>query len=502
MKQLFVDDGIVQEIDNLARKLHQPQKFRGNAVIRPEHRWENTGMQIRQAPVWVPEEGVFKIIYHAGAESVDPNASWSVSGYPPGEGFACYATSTDGVNWEKPFLGLYDYPALLWNGKPIGGQNNILPSAQGLWMAPIYDPRDPDPRKRYKGMGVKSGNWGAGRTPVVSADCIHWEFLDVPPVPSQDEAQLTYDEEKGLFIATVKHGGPYGRSVYLTTSTDLEHWSEQKLIFHADQVDQENGEERLARFFDDPRYLRPYVNRPEEYRTDVYHMGVFPYEGLYLGMPVMHHWSGKHLPMYENVDSRKSIELTSSRDLRHWNRVADRAPFMELSPVGDGSAYDTGQLEPANRPIVRNNELWFYYTGLRHRGMPLRDYVDRKHLDAGAICLARLRLDGFVSLKGGVEWGSVLTRPLVVDGRELHINVDSWRGQVRAEILDASDGTPIPGYTREESIPAVIDSIDQRLTWKDNADLNALVGRAVRVRFSIFQAELYAFWFAGGTSFP
>ena len=498
MKYLFIDDGIVQEIDNLARKLHQPRKFRGNAVVRPEHRWENTGMQIRQAPVWDPDEGVYKMVYHSAAESSDPDAEWSVSGYPPGEGFACYTTSTDGVNWEKPTLELHEYPALLWNGKPIGGQNNIVPTAQGLWQGPVRDPNEPDPQRRFKGLGVKAGDWGAGRYPAVSADCIHWQYLDVPPIPSQDEAQLTYDEGKGLFIATVKHGGPYGRSVYLTTSPDLLHWSEQELVFHADQVDQENGVERLKKFFQDPSYLRPDVNRPEEYRTDVYHMGVFPYEGLYLGLPVMHHWAGKHPPMYENVDSRKSIELTSSRDLRHWNRVADRVPFIELSPVGDGSAYDTGQLEPANRPIVRHNELWFYYTALRHRGLTIAAYRARKHLDSGAICLAKLRLDGFVSLKGGVEWGSVWTVPLVVEGPELRLNVDSWRGQVRAEVIDASDGAPIPGYTREESIPAVIDSIDQAVSWADKPDLAELVGRTVRVRFSIWQAELYAFWFAGG----
>ena len=62
--------------------------------------------------------------------------------------------------------------------------------------------------------------------------------------------------------------------------------------------------------------------------------------------------------MYENVDGRKSVELICSRDLRNWERVAERQPFIEQSPVGDGSAYDTAQLGPANRPIVRNDELY------------------------------------------------------------------------------------------------------------------------------------------------
>ena len=498
MKQLFIDDYIVQEIDNLARKLHQPAKFRGNAVVRPEYRWENCQIQIRTTPAWVPDEGLFKMIYYASAESLDPEVKLDATGAPSGgQTFACYATSTDGVNWEKPFLGLYDYPALLWNGKPIGTKNNILPSAKGMEHGPIYDPTDPDPEHRYKGLNWRNNADGMALGPMVSADCLRWQFLDVPPLPSADEAHLTYDQANGLFIATVKHNGPYGRSFYLTTSTDLEYWSEQELVFHADQIDQENGVERIERFLIDPAYLRPVYNRPEEYRTDVYNFPLFPYEGLYLGLPVMHHWSGKHPPMYENVDSRKSVELTSSRDLRHWHRVAGRRPFLELSPVGDGSAYDTGQLVTTNGPVVRNNELWFYYLGTRYRNLSLADNLVRRYLDNGAICMAKLRMDGFVSLKGGIEWGSVLTQPLVVEGKELRINVDSWRGQVRAEVVDASDGRPIPGFTREESIPAVIDSIDEPLRWQDKPDLTELVDQTVRIRFSILRGELYAFWFAG-----
>ena len=63
----------------------------------------------------------------------------------------------------------------------------------------------------------------------------------------------------------------------------------------------------------------------------------------------MHHWAGKHAPLYENVDSRKSVELASSRNLLDWDRVAERAPFMELSPVSDGETYDTGQIVVLNR---------------------------------------------------------------------------------------------------------------------------------------------------------
>jgi hypothetical protein len=251
----------------------------------------------------------------------------------------------------------------------------------------------------------------------------------------------------------------------------------------------------MRKFIEHPDYLTPVYNRPEEWRTDVYNFPVFRYEGLYLGLPVMHHWSGKHPPLYENVDSRKSVELTSSRDLRQWERVANRTPFMELSPVGDGSAYDTGQIVVANGPVRRNNELWFYYLGARHRVQSLPDLMNRKYLDTHAIALAKLRVDGFVSLKGGVEWGSTLTKPLVVEGRELRVNVDSWRGRVKAEVINPDDGRPLPGYTLDDSIPAMVDSIDEPMRWKEKTDLTELRGTTVRLRFSLLEAQLYAFWF-------
>ena len=492
MKYLFIDDHDLEQIDNLARKLHQPEKFPGNVVVRPDHRWENCCIQIRTVPAWDPEAQRFTMIYLTSAESQDPQVRLDITGAPAGgESFYCYATSTDGVNWEKPFLGLHDYGALYWNGVPIGTQNNILPSAQGMLLGPIYDPHEQDPAQRFKGLAYAGGQL----EPRVSADALHWEKPGWAPLSSADESNVTLDVDRKLFIATVKHSGPYGRSFYLTTSEDFEHWSDQEIVFHADQVDQENGFARLQQIIDDPAYLSPVYNRPEEWRTDIYNFPVFPYEGMYLALPVMHHWSGMHPPMFENVDSRKSVELASSRDLRHWHRVANRAPFMEHSPVGDGSAYDTGQIVTTNGPVVRNNELWFYYVGLKYRSQSLADTLSREYLDAGAVCMARLRMDGFVSLKGGIEWGSVLTKPLTVTDDHLHVNVDSWRGKVQAEVIDASDGQPVEGYTRDESVPITIDGIDETVSWREQRTLSALRGRTVSIRFHLWQAELYAFWF-------
>ena len=495
MKYLFIDDHIIEKVDNLARTLHQPEKF--GAVLRPEFRWENCGVYTVTAPMWDPSEEVYKLVYGSMAEPPDLTTAdllmTNVSAPNREQGFYCYATTKDGVNWEKPFLELHEYEGTSYDGKPFGKQNNIIPNG----VSPIRDPNDPDPNRRYKAQHHADGTRLHRKKFAVSPDCFTWEWLDVPPIPEGGTSSFTYDEDNGLFIIMVKRGGPYGRSVCVSTSEDFEAWTEAEMVFHADEQDQENGKQRLAKFFDDSGYSRPTVNRPQEYKTDVYQLPVFPYEGMYIGMPVMFHQSGKLPPLYENVDGRKSIELVCSRDLRNWERVADRKPFIEQSPIGDGSAYDTAQLGTSNRPIVRDDELWFYYGGHRHRGMTQAAAWAREYLDGSAICLAKLRLDGFCSLVGGIEPGSVLTTPIEVDGSELHINAEARRGSIRGELLDAADGRPVPGYSMDESLPVVVDEVDEPMRWKDKKDVSELVGKTVRIRFSLLTAELYAFWFSG-----
>ena len=494
MKYLFIDDHHIEDVDNLARTLHQPEKQ--GAVLQPDRRWENIGVNIVTAPMWDPSEEVFKLVYGALAEPSDLTTAdllmTTVSTPHRGQKFYCYATSEDGVHWEKPPLELHDYEGTNYNGTPFGNQNNIIPNG----VSPVRDPNDPDPSRRYKAQHHADGTRLHKKKFAVSPDCFTWEWLDVPPIPEGGTSSMTYDEENGLFIIMVKRRGPFGRAVCVSTSKDFENWTEAEMVFHADELDQENGKERIARFFDDSGYLRPTVNRPREYKTDVYQLPVFPYEGLYIGMPVMFHQSGGRPPMYENVDGRRCLELVCSRDLHNWERVANRAPFIEQSPIGDGSAYDTAQLGPSNRPIVRDNELWFYYGGYRNRGVSQKAAWNREYLDGSAICLAKLRLDGFCSLKGGVEPGTVLSVPLEVQGSELHINVDAWRGSVRAELFDAGDGRPLPGYSLEECLPVAVDEVDEPLQWKDKKSISDLAGKTIRVRFSLLNAELYAFWFA------
>lgn len=482
VKQLFVDDYLVAEVESVERELHQPKKY--GAVIQPDQPWEDHSLQVRTGPSWNPQEKVWMLWYTDGA----------------------YATSQDGVHWEKPVLGLREHkgsknnnlmlPVTRYEFKdPETGREILKMEGDGTSIdKAFYDAKEADPNRRYKGTATKGPatvrtSRGPGFYPAVSADGKQWTVLDAF-IPSQDESHLFHDEDRGLYAATVKLGGPYGRSVYLSVSKDFEHWTDPRdcLVFHADKRDQELGAERVRMHARSKVLLKPSIDRPEEYQTDVYNLPVFSYQGIYIGMPTVFNHSGN---TQHNSVGFNMVELTVSRNLVEWERVGNREKFIPLSPFEGEKNYDTGQLLAANQPIVKDNEIWFYYTGLRYRDRP-QGYPDFPK--RGAICLAKLRLDGFVSLDAGETEGYVVTKPLVLAGKTLHVNVEAPDGELRAEVLDPEGKTALPGYSLRDSVPVKGDGLDMELKWQTGTNLSALSGKSVRLRFALRKASLYAFW--------
>jgi hypothetical protein len=114
---------------------------------------------------------------------------------------------------------------------------------------------------------------------------------------------------------------------------------------------------------------------------------------------------------------------------------------------------------------------------------------------AGRLRRFTYRVDGFVSLRGSARGGALVTRPLVFQGAKLVVNsVTSGRGSVSVEIQDAK-GKPIDGFSLAECKQFRGDSIEQVVTWKTGADLAAIAGKPVRLRFQLKEADLFSFRF-------
>ena len=56
-------------------------------------------------------------------------------------------------------------------------------------------------------------------------------------------------------------------------------------------------------------------------------------------------------------------------------------------------------------------------------------------------------------------------------------------------------GRPLPGFALADCRGLVGDAIDQVVFWASGADVGSLAGRAVRLRFVMSEADLYALRF-------
>ena len=153
-RQLFVDDYLVDSMQGVQRVVNQPRKHSANPSVTLEDRpWEGDFLVgAAGSVVYDEEEQLFKMWY-AAQPMPDPT-------------IMLYASSQDGVNWEKPNLGLVE----------SGGStaNNIVVGLRSLNV--IISP-DAPPNQRYKGFGLEGPSWN-GRRGAFSADGFYW---NIPP---------------------------------------------------------------------------------------------------------------------------------------------------------------------------------------------------------------------------------------------------------------------------------------------------------------------------------
>ena len=91
--------------------------------------------------------------------------------------------------------------------------------------------------------------------------------------------------------------------------------------------------------------------------------------------------------------------------------------------------------------------------------------------------------------------GELLTRPITFTGKTLRLNfATSAAGSLRVELQD-EHGKPLPGFSLDDCEELFGDTLDRSVHWKTKADLSALIGRPVRVRFELRDADLYSFQF-------
>ena len=433
-RELFVDDHVIETMSGSAElQLHRPEPQ--EIVLVTDQPWEGN----TSAYYTIFQDDDRYRMYYRGSHFDEGSKE---AGHRE---VTCYAESTDGIQWTKPSLGLVEFDG--------SKANNIVWDGIGTHCFTVFKDPNPacPPEARYKALSRGRPKARKGLYVFQSPDGIHWSMIRRDPVITDgafDSQNLAFwDATAGIYREFHRTFDEGIRAIMTGTSKDFVEWSKPEMVTY------DGGPSQHL-------YTNAVLPHPEA-----------PH--LLLGFPT------RYLP-----DEGQRVEPTfmTSRDGgRSFHRWFE-AIIPEWAPEdrsGNRSNYMAwGLLTLPQQPdemSVYATEA--YYTGPDSR---LRRFTYRK--------------DGFVSLRVGRE-GELRTRSISFQGNQLAINakVDPG-GSVRVELQDWN-GEPLPGYRLADCEAFTMDSIKHLVHWEGRADVSALAGMPIRLRFQLKHADLFTFQF-------
>jgi hypothetical protein len=431
-KLLLLDRRVIDSVEQARLVPGKVVKEARNPLFQADKPWENSLNNLYPNLLWDEEEGLFKLWYKcvlADKEVIammdGPSTVHDVGWY------LLYATSRDGLTWDKPTLGLFAH----------GGDRDTNIVARDVPNVGVFkDPRDPDPARRYK--MVYDIGLGQLRTRF-SADGIHWgepvAVTGFTPQHGDTHNNAFWDPRIRRYVWFTKlYIGE--RTVARLESEDFSHWRDTGMV------------------------LRSTVEEGRVSQT--YCLPVFPYANVYLGYVMMY-----------NVGKGRTVdcELAWSHDGVRWQRVAPGVPFL---PRGAPGTYDSQCIYAQAGPATaQDGQLLIYYGGsdFPHQGW-------KRHC---LLSLARLRVDGFAGYEPADPGRPAVltTAPVILAARTLTLSADAAGGRVDVEVLDVGN------RVLAKAAAVTGDVTDHPLA----VDLQPLLGRTVRLRFTLARARLYAF---------
>jgi len=484
---LLADDYFVEDKIGISRVMGHVTKLPNNPVVLPDLPWEDyiSGPSV----IFDEETGLYHMWYqgwnstawfaryfHSSTTQIPEEYRKRWYSYWVG-----YASSRDGVHWEKPLLDLHPYLDFKKTNIVLGDETN--PEAPFVWLNQDHS----NPARRFLmtyAARLPDEREGQSLMLAYSADGIHWNVDNqVSPLLTQipdGSFQVLSDAARDRWLlfrrpdyksAALVEQGPYaavrpnGRYAVSLNRRLGPGWSYPRIVLVPDE---------------------------EVEPRDIDHMKVFRYGTHYLGLLGM---------MDDRVMGLQEVNLAVSHDGMQWTRFPYLPPLIPRGPAG---SFDAGQVQPPYA-LTRGEFTYLYYCG---------DIVGQRVQQGyySSIAVARMRRGRWIGVKSDVQGGYLLTREMVVTGDHLEINFQGIEapymqpiegrpsGFVRVELLRRNDATgkldPIPGFQLKDSDALSGDSLASIATWNGKADLGSLRGTAVYVRFHILCSELWGFRFA------
>ena len=391
----MLDHRVIAKVDNARLTVGKVTKHSANPLFVEDKAWEMRYDNLYGNVIYDEEAKIFKCWYSPFIIDAEwdrkmtleerKKTRYSESGREMG---ICYATSKDGIKWEKPELGLMNYDPKNRSKHDSGDKkNNIVlrgPHGAGVFK----DAHDPDPKRRYKTIYQ-------GLYTSVSPDGLHWakpERCKGVRVAGDTHNNAFWAPTLKKYVGITRSWGRKGREVARIESDDFVNWTKEVVVLEG--VDKKQ---------------QPYA------------MPVFFRHNVYIGL----------IAIFDIPSNRVWTELAWSADTKKWNRVSPGQPLIPCSEkLFD---YDYGCVYPCAYPVFQKDKILLYYGG--------SDYL-HNGWRVGNLSLAMLRPDGFAGYEAidAKKPATITTQPITWSDQSLLISADAKGGSIEIEVLDDNGG--------------------------------------------------------------
>lgn len=473
-RQVFWDDYLVDtEKTTASARMIQPTKK--ECVFEFDQKNETFSISY---PCVVKDEAGYKMYYQP----------WIKEGLKP---CVCVIESVDGIHWHRPHLDIFDNDL---------AENNVVIDQVKDGVFVFYDTNPACPKEeKYKAVGVARITYPDGEEKTalccyISSDgyrftlshpmtrfgtfdslntamwdgekyvCFYRSFHNIIGVDNSEILDISqiYSHSKMWSYAT--------RDIRVMYSDDFRHWSLPELVE-----------------FDDGKDYPLYTNNIQIYDRA---------PQMKIGFPVRYcerkEWTKNVEQMTSYLTKKKATETIEdrtgrvatdcificSRDSKTWHRFNEAF----LTPgYEEEHNWIYGDCYLAYGLIDSGREYYNLYTIDRHFSFgyskPLNRYEIRK--------------DGFACYMAGGDEATLVTKPIVFDGKIPHINFStSAYGYIYMSVLD-EDGREISG----ESFEIYGDNIDRAVYFADGEDFSRFASMPVRLKFRMRDAKLFSIKF-------
>ena len=472
--ELLVDDFLIETMTEGTRlQLHRPVPR--EIVFRTDAPWEGNASGYQT----IFQDGdIFRMYYRGGHYN---HGGKPTEARKPHPWVLCYAESDDGITWRRPTLGLREFDG--------SQENNIVVDAEMMAAfggcpahTAVFIDRNPacPPEAKYKIIAY--GNKPRGLYVLGSPDGLSFQPLSTDPIQSTG----AFDSQNLVFWDTVRgeyrmyHRGFNAgvRDVMTATSQDILNFPEPEWL-------QYPGCPVMALY---TNQIQPYYRAPH----------------IFMGFPMRYCDRGWSEPMLALPG--QEVRISRSKHSRRYGTTVTDAVFMTSR---DGLNFRRWP-EAFIRPGPKLSRSWVYGDNFIFWGMLATDsvygdapkelsfYATEGYWENTYTSVRRytLRMDGFVSAYAPYSGGELITKPLVFDGGNLVLNMEtSAFGSLQVEVQDV-DGAPQKDHTLEECAPIFGDTPRHTVRWRySGSDMRPFAGKPIRLRFVLKDADLYAFQF-------